>query len=79
MACCYRYSEVGHWALDYSGNETGQSANASLLSYQQVNAVLPVASIYVDRTQCSVLIDPGCSCPIVDAVLPESNSGCLFQ
>ena len=45
----------------------GQSIKASLLLHEDVNAVLPAASIYVDGAKCLALIDTGCSRTIIDA------------
>ena len=45
----------------------GQGISASLLLPEDVNAVLPAASIYVDGAECSALIDTGCSRTIIDA------------
>ena len=40
--------------------DRGQGISASLLPNQDVNTALPVVNIYVNGTQCSVLIDTGC-------------------
>ena len=48
---CYRSGERGHWARNSSGNGQGENA----------------WGIYVDGTQCLVLIDTGCLRTIVDA------------
>ena len=44
----------------------GECISASLLSDQDMNAVLLVVGIYVDGTWCLVLIDTGCLRTIVD-------------
>ena len=60
--------ELGHWARDCSGNETGgQGISTSLLPHEDGNPALPAASIYVDGAKCSALIDTGCSRTLIDA------------
>ena len=53
------------WTLG-PGRNGGQGISTSLLPHEDVNAALPVASIYVDGAKCSALIDTGCSRTIID-------------
>ena len=39
----------------------GQGISASLLPNEDLNTTLPVANIYINGTQCLVLVDTGCS------------------
>ena len=58
------------WTLGpglFGKRNRGQGISVSLLPHEDVNAVPPAASIYVDGTKCSALIDTGCSRTIIDA------------
>ena len=59
---CFRCSGSGHIALQYQGNaKRGGSISISLLPDQLNTRKLPSMKVCVDRHECTVLIDSGCS------------------
>lgn len=52
--------EFGHMARVYSGNrDQVQDVSAAHFPRKNRNKELPVISVYVDRTPCLTLLDPG--------------------